>query len=71
MIKIIIFQGELSGYFGSNRGSGNVAGIGAPAPPSPIKARFASEDRARSVTVVVRDAATVKPTFMQVSFVML
>lgn len=39
---------------------------GAPPPPSAVKARFATGDRKQAVTVVVREAAALKPTFQQV-----
>jgi hypothetical protein len=43
-------------------------GPGAPPPPSPVKARWASRDGQRTVTVVVKEASSIKPTFVQVCY---
>ena len=41
------------------------AAPGAPPPPSPIKARYGTPDGASVITVIVREASAIKPTFTQ------
>jgi hypothetical protein len=42
-----------------------LAGPGAPPTPSPVRARFASSNGSQTITVLVKEASSIKPTFVQ------